>query len=171
MPGRVNFTIRASGINEVVAEIENYQSSSVTAIKNVVNTSAVKITANAKDRCPVDLGRLRASIAMNPSYGGLEVEVGTNVEYAPYVEFGTRGGVKVPAELAQFAEQYKRGNGMPPEGVLIGWMQRHGIPASAEYVIRRAIQKKGTHAQPFLFPSYEEEKSHYLDALRRALGR
>ena len=43
----------------------------------------------AKRLCPVDTGRLRNSIthALNVSSG--EVVVGTNVEYAPYVELGT----------------------------------------------------------------------------------
>lgn len=42
----------------------------------------------AKDNCPVDTGRLRSSISNkvvdDTAY------IGTNVEYAPYVEFGDR---------------------------------------------------------------------------------
>lgn len=50
---------------------------------------AIGLTAEryAKEICPVDTGRLRASISHarddNAAY------IGTNVEYAPYVELGT----------------------------------------------------------------------------------
>ena len=66
------------------------------------------VEAQAKTLCPVKLGRLRGSITTQsgtqgtavespataadkiagPS-GGLDTYVGTNVEYGPYVEFGT----------------------------------------------------------------------------------
>lgn len=42
---------------------------------------------SAKDNCPVDTGQLRASITHEVS--NLQGVVGTNVEYAPFVEFGT----------------------------------------------------------------------------------
>lgn len=41
----------------------------------------------AKDKCPVDTGRLRNSITHVHDEG--KVYLGTNVEYAPYIEFGT----------------------------------------------------------------------------------
>lgn len=43
----------------------------------------------AKRLCPVDTGRLRNSITHVLDSGGRAVYVGTNVEYAPYVELGT----------------------------------------------------------------------------------
>lgn len=42
----------------------------------------------AKDDCPVDTGRLRNSIAHAVDGGENIVYIGTNVEYAPYVEYG-----------------------------------------------------------------------------------
>ena len=44
----------------------------------------------AKKACPVDTGRLRSSISHASDVGAGEVYIGTNVEYAAYVEFGTR---------------------------------------------------------------------------------
>lgn len=43
--------------------------------------------AYAADYCPVDTGRLRASISHDRDDDSMYV--GTNVEYAPYVELGT----------------------------------------------------------------------------------
>lgn len=52
----------------------------------------VKVVNHAKKLCAVDTGRLRSSITyeIGESGGELAARVGTNVEYAPYVEFGTR---------------------------------------------------------------------------------
>lgn len=44
----------------------------------------------AKRACPVDTGNLRNSITHAVESGEDAVYVGTNVEYAPYVEMGTR---------------------------------------------------------------------------------
>lgn len=46
----------------------------------------------SKRLCPVDTGRLRSSIAseMGGDSQGMVARVGTNVEYARHVEFGTR---------------------------------------------------------------------------------
>lgn len=43
----------------------------------------------AKDLCAVDTGRLRNSISHSVDAAEKAVCIGTNVEYAPYVEFGT----------------------------------------------------------------------------------
>lgn len=41
------------------------------------------------------------------------------------------------------------GSRMPPPGVLLGWMARHGIPEEAEFPIRRKIARDGMNGQPF----------------------
>jgi len=49
--------------------------------------------AEMQKRCPVDEGRLRSSIRTNTytdGQGGLTTEVGSNVQYAPHIEFGTK---------------------------------------------------------------------------------
>lgn len=55
----------------------------------IVRRTALNIEAHAKRIVPVDTGNLKNSIqtAMEPD--GLEAEVGTAVEYGPYVEWGT----------------------------------------------------------------------------------
>lgn len=53
---------------------------------------AIQTVREAKDRAPVDTGRLRASITFEDemrSNGFLRLVVGSNVDYAPFVEFGT----------------------------------------------------------------------------------
>lgn len=43
----------------------------------------------AQMKCPVDTGNLRGSITHEVDTGEKAVYIGTNVEYAPYVELGT----------------------------------------------------------------------------------
>lgn len=52
---------------------------------------ALQVDGAAKRLCPVDTGRLRSSITneIGQDGGGLVALIGTNVEYAPYVELGT----------------------------------------------------------------------------------
>jgi len=58
-------------------------------LDKLLQVISVNIVNEAKYLCPVDTGRLRASIHYK-QVGRLHYLVGTNVEYAPYVEFGTR---------------------------------------------------------------------------------
>lgn len=63
---------------------------------------------NAKIACPVDTGRLRSSIShthdKNTAY------IGTNVEYGPYVEMGTKKMAARPylkPAIADHIQEYK----------------------------------------------------------------
>lgn len=55
-------------------------------------TLGIYIEGHAKSICPVDTGRLRSSIdhQLGSDGASLFVRVGTDVEYAAYVELGTR---------------------------------------------------------------------------------
>lgn len=58
-------------------------------VSKLIKDTLYSIERDAKKSCPVDTGRLKGSITTNiiSTYSG---EVGTNVEYAEYVEYGTR---------------------------------------------------------------------------------
>jgi len=60
-------------------------------IAEALNKKALRIVREAKQRAPVDTGRLRASITAELVEQGKTPKalVSSNVEYAPYVEFGT----------------------------------------------------------------------------------
>ena len=72
---------------------------------------AIGLTAegHAKKETPVDTGRLRNSISHETDDDA--AYIGTNVEYAPYVELGARGrqGVHMLKRAAtEHADEYKR---------------------------------------------------------------
>lgn len=70
------------------------------------------VQASAKRLCPVKTGQLRNSITVTDIPDEVGVEVGSNVEYAAYVEYGTgqQGDPSVPHR-----EDW---NGMPPQPYL-----------------------------------------------------
>jgi HK97 gp10 family phage protein len=70
------------------------------------------IERDAKDNAPVKTGRLASSIRTNYSKSNFSVENWTNVEYAPFVEFGTGTKVSIPAGYQEFAAQFMRGPGV-----------------------------------------------------------
>ncbi len=59
---------------------------------------ALQVERAAIRGCAVDTGRLRSSITneLGQDGQGLVAVIGTNVEYAPYVELGTRNMVAQP---------------------------------------------------------------------------
>ena len=72
---------------------------------------AIGLTAegHAKNETPVDTGRLRNSI--NHATDDKAAYIGTNVEYAPYVELGARGrkGAHMLQRAAtEHADEYRR---------------------------------------------------------------
>ena len=63
----------------------------------------------AAEKCPVDTGRLRASISHQVQDED-SVVIGSNVEYAPYVELGTSRTKAQPylrPAVSQHADEYK----------------------------------------------------------------
>ena len=57
-------------------------------VKNALIKSALLVEAQAKADCPVDTGTLRRSIT-HEFIGDNTIQVGTNLDYGPYVEYGT----------------------------------------------------------------------------------
>lgn len=57
-----------------------------------LQSTVPQIERDAKLVCPVDTGNLRSSITTSVESDGSNVTatVGTNVEYAPFVEYGTK---------------------------------------------------------------------------------
>lgn len=76
----MNISIKNSRIDEVLDALQNQKA-------KVLEEWGLIAEAYASDLCPVDTGRLRASISHDTDEDTMYL--GTNVEYAPYVELGT----------------------------------------------------------------------------------
>jgi HK97 gp10 family phage protein len=84
---RVN--IKVSGVNKTMRKFEEYTGVVSRKTAEAVEKTALDIERRAKTKAPVDTGRLKNSIHTEPR-GEYSRWVGTNVEYAVFVEFGTR---------------------------------------------------------------------------------
>ncbi|GCE49197.1 HK97 gp10 family phage protein [Thermosporothrix hazakensis] len=89
------------GLDKVLADLDQ-------AVDELENRTEQELLATGKEckneaqkRVPVRTGRLKNSISYEQT-DRYEVLVGTNVEYAPYVEFGTRKMQAQPYLLPAF---------------------------------------------------------------------
>lgn len=121
----------------------------------VVESARANLTARGK----VDTGRLRDSLGYRvvDRRGRMHVAIGVPPEMqvvASVIEHGRTPGSR-----------------MPPAGVLLGWMSRHGIPPEAEFPIRRAIGRNGLRGQPFPFlgPALIDNRDAIFAALDEVL--
>ena len=84
-------TIKVNGIPKALANLKKYQFKKKEQIKQELRIGAFKVEGFAKDLVVVLTGRLRASITTDDSdIGVLIMRVGSDVVYAPYIEFGTK---------------------------------------------------------------------------------
>lgn len=72
---------------EVKSNLKDIKEASDQSVKTALTICGLMAERYAKALCPVDTGRLRNSITHQMD--GKTLMVGTNVEYAPYVELGT----------------------------------------------------------------------------------
>ena len=105
-------------------------------VDQAVEKTALEVERSAKQNAPVDTGTLRSSIQTAPA-GVAEYLVGTNIEYAPDVEFGTDPHVITPDEADALAFEGSDG----------------------ELVFTQRVEHPGTPAQPFLRPAVDEHES------------
>ena len=99
----MNWTMK-DNTDEVLSALEKAKKRGLEAIGLTAEGHAKKIT-------PVDTGRLQLRNSISHATDDEAAYIGTNVEYAPYVELGARGrpGVHMLKRAAtEHANEYKR---------------------------------------------------------------
>jgi hypothetical protein len=71
-------------LDRLLSKFDNLQNID---LEGPLTKACLLVENDAKKRCPVDTGQLRQSITHEVE--GNTGVIGTNVEYAPYVEYGT----------------------------------------------------------------------------------
>lgn len=80
------------GADDLKKVFDNASDICINAIKDAINKTAYEVEAEAKQNAPHDHGQLRASIHTNEAHvtsNNVQAEVGTNLNYAIYQEYGT----------------------------------------------------------------------------------
>jgi len=132
-------------LEQVIADLQGDEMTENMRAAVLILERGVKVLA------PVDTGRMRASIvpAVEQRFGKIVGRVGTPVEYAPHVEFGTRPH-------------------MPPVAALQTWARRHGMNA---YVLARAIARRGTRGRFFFKRALETHHDRVVQLVGDGVAR
>lgn len=83
----MRISLDISGIDEVKASLDEYNKKLDEGIRKGLAQSGQLVKSAARANCPVDTGNLRRSITKQTF--DRRAVVGTNCDYAAYVEFGT----------------------------------------------------------------------------------
>jgi HK97 gp10 family phage protein len=103
------FYVKIEGLQETINRLEKADKKVTEGVHEVLKNSSKVIANEAKKDVPVKTGKLKSSIGTD-QLGYLTFEINAKEDYAPYVEFGTGGKVKVPAGLELYAIQFKGNN-------------------------------------------------------------
>lgn len=128
------------GLKKLIGKVDRLPEEIATEVDAVLEAGAKDIVAEAKARAPVDLAFLKNGIGFHQA-APLSYKVTSNMEYSPFVEFGTGGFVQVPAGLESYAQQF-RGKGIKEVNIM---------------------------PQPFLFPAVEKLRPVIIADVKEAL--
>jgi len=130
------------GFVQLADNLENLGNKLFEQLKLATAASALNIETTAKMDCPVDMGTLRSSIHQEDLSEGKTIRywIGSNVYYAPFVEFGTGAKVSIPTGYDEFAIQFKGQKDVA-----------------------------GMNAQPYLLPNFEMEKEKFKENILNIL--
>lgn len=78
------------------------------ALSKRIRETAFNVEGDAKELCPIRFGHLQGSITTQISSDGLVAEIGTGVDYAEFVELGTRRMRARPYLLPAFEENVRK---------------------------------------------------------------
>lgn len=89
--------VKVSGVDILLKDLDQYSKDVQQGVLKEIRDWSVRTEADAKRDVPVDTGALKSTIRSVVSQNGLTwiVKAGgiNNVDYAPYIEFGTGVGV------------------------------------------------------------------------------
>jgi len=101
-------TIKVQGFEKVIASFNRFNKKQKAKLRRIIATTSFEIQSDAKRSVPVDTGRLRNSLRIKFDNGGLTGTIGTNVFYAPFVEFGTKRQRSKPYLFPAFRKAERR---------------------------------------------------------------
>lgn len=140
--------VNVKGIGNAISALKSYEKTVNEKLKDQTNKSLINIRRETVKNLVRQLtqsgGRLASSYHITKM--GLSGEVFSNLEYAPFVEFGTGTevfindeGFEFDSDVREYASQFRRGPGRNKE------------------------------AKPHLFPAWEDERPKYIEGAKKIL--
>ena len=151
---KITFTAVNWKVGDKLAQLKPVQAYNM-ARKALLHAGLI-VVGKAKELTPVDTGLLRSSIdvQIEPStVGHITANVGTNVNYAMYVEFGTGPMGKAGANGAEFKGINYRAT---------PWTYRY-IPTKGGDKKWHYAKTNGQPPRPYLYPAFISSKQAVID--------
>jgi len=138
----MNFELK--GVQGVVNALSQIESKVSRQVAREIEAGANSIARDAKRMAPVNFGEVKNSIGVE-KITNYKFSIFANAYHAPYIEFGTRGKVKVPTEMQDVAAEIKA---RPKRGTwddfvdnIFDWIQRKKIAATQIVQIKSGANK------------------------------
>ena len=116
------YNVNIVGLKELQDKFKKMPENLQKEVRGVIEDGAKTFVRFAQRDAPVNKGKYGGNLRLGISYGQLiadkthtTFEVVSNAHYSAYLEWGTITKVKVPAELAAYASQFK-GKGLRKTG-------------------------------------------------------
>ena len=129
------------GSQRLISQLKSFGIEGQQIVSAEIEATALNIELEAKNKAPVDLGKLRQSIGTE-RITTLTYKIFANVNYAPYVEFGTGAKVSIPPNWGDLASYYKG----------------------------KGIRQVNINPQPFLYPAFVNGKKYLKENMTNSLN-
>ncbi len=153
------FSVKLVGFKSILDKLSKANAEdAVEDFKKGLVRVAIMIEGEARRNCVVDTGTLRRSITRTIPYlnaGKWQIDIGTNVEYAPFVEFGTGMAGMTGATKGNMIYDSAR-EAMTQMGYIYG-------------AGKKRPNSPGMAARPFLFPAFEKYKDRIPELIMEAV--
>lgn len=164
--------IEVKGLDATLKKFDRLANKSKDDIQSALNAFAADVATDAVKFAPGNEGKLKQSIS--PVYGNLEGGVVASVNYAAFIEFGTRKFAAeyvstLPTDWQNIANSKKGGNGGSIKGLLLAlktWFDQRGIPKDKQFFIARKILRDGVKSQPFIYPAINKNKEQLIKDIK-----
>jgi HK97 gp10 family phage protein len=155
------FKFEIKGFDQLQKRLGNLPAKLRKEVGGEIQDGARRINAKQVRLVPVDEGGIKQSTTTQ-KISELEVSITSSKRYAPFMEFGTKRRVLIPAEVQEFAAQFNvKGPKIGFEAflnIITVWAQRKGIEDKAAYPIAISILRHGVKPHPFFFQPFFDEK-------------
>lgn len=185
------FTLKVQGIDQFKKKLNNLPANLQKEVSGEIEASARDINSKQVRRVPIDEGGLKQGVGykkVNP----LNFELFSSKHYSPFMEFGTKSRIQIPAELQDYASKFNlKGPNIGFDAffkIILDWVHRKGIAGRFSVKTKRrlgskneqlsedfdvawpialSILKKGVHPHPFFFQAFFEERKALVDRVRK----